>query len=259
MFQVKTQNRQILPALSVVIPVLNERDTLPETIRCLRANESAGLKTEIIIADCNSGDGTPAWVREQQLILVETNPPLDSKTAALNAGAARAQAPVLLFLDADTLLPPDFGKLILETLEKPGVLGGAFEFSFRYSTFLLRIAGAVNRLRYRIDGKFYGDQGVFVSREAFDKIGGFPPLLLMSVPHFFKRLARLGKTKIIKTPSRTSPRRFLEGGVLKVVLYDLYILLLDSLGINVERYARGYWKYNRERGGQPAAAEKPLT
>ena len=234
--------------LSIIIPTCNEKDYLQQTINAAQNHASGKHGLEILVIDCGSTDGTTASIRQKSVVVV-TNPMLAGKKwSSLRMGARLAQGDVFLFLDADTVLPPDYDLLIEQALKDEKVVGGAFEFSFMEKSATLSFVTLINRIRYRFRKRFYGDQGIFVRRSAYKSSGGWPERYLMEAAYFCKELQKHGKLKIIKTPIKTSARRFIEGGVLKVFFHDVRIWFEDLLGRDVEKYARKYWLHNQKKG-----------
>ncbi len=224
---------------------------MPETLsHTLRAAQGDGI--ELIVSDCGSRDGTQKLVRDQHLELVCGG---TCRATALNAGAAAARGDVLLFLHADSLLPAGFTRLIPRALAHEDVIGGAFEFEFsnrphpgKWVDQCLRSVVLCNRIRYRWTHNFYGDQCIFVRRHIFQRVGGFPRLRLMEDIGFCQRIKRLGRMAILQPPVRTSPRRFLDRGVIRQFVEDLTLLGFASLGIQRDRRWNDYNSWN-ERGG----------
>lgn len=202
--------------LSIIIPTCNEKDYLQKTLNAAANHASGKHGIEILVIDCGSTDGTTEFIRQKSVVVV-TNPMLAGKKwASLRLGARLAQGDVFLFLDADTLLPPNYDLSIAEALLNDKVIGGAFEFSFIEKSPLLSLVTLVNRIRYRFRKRFYGDQGIFVRRTAYTISGGWPERQLMEAAYFCKKLQEHGKLVIINPSVRTSARRFTEGGILKV-------------------------------------------
>ena len=241
--------------LSVVIPTLNESANLPATVAA--ACEAArGEPIEIVVSDCDSGDGTADVARRLGAAAVITGG--TCRADALNRGAAAAHGDVLMFLHADSTVPPGFAEKIRRALADATVVGGAFEFALRPDEVTRgidrRLIGLIvfcNRLRYRYSRGFFGDQGVFVRRAVFDRLGGFPNVRLMEDLTFCRAMGRLGRTAILQPPMLTSPRRFLKRGVLRQFAQDCVLLSCDSWGVCPEDLWAHYNAHNR---GDAAAA-----
>jgi glycosyltransferase involved in cell wall biosynthesis len=232
--------------LSIIIPTCNEKDYLQQTLNAAQNHASGIHGLEILVIDCGSVDGTTETIRQKSVVVV-TNPSLAGKKwASLRLGARLAQGDVFLFVDADTLLPPDYDLAIANALKDDAVVGGAFEFSFIERSLALSFITFINRIRYRIRKRFYGDQGIFVRRTAYMLSGGWPERALLEAAYFCKELQNHGRLALVKPPARTSARRFLAGGVLKVFFQDVRIWLKDLLGKDVERYGQKYWDHNQK-------------
>ena len=234
--------------LSVIIPTLNEVSCLAAAVAHARRQALLGPPPEIIVADCGSRDGTADLAVRLGTSLVREEPPPASRAAALNRGAAAATGDVLLALDADTLVPRAYDRAILRALGDPRVVGGAFEFALDGPQLGLRAVELINRVRYRIWRQYYGDQGVFVRAAAFWRAGGYPDRRVLEASDFCKRLGRLGRLVLVRKYMRTSARRFVEGGIFRVLAHDARIWGMDLLGLPVEHFGPAYQDDNRRRG-----------
>ncbi len=234
--------------LSIVIPTLNEAHYLTETVTQARTQAALGSPPEIIVADCGSTDGTVDLATRLGTRLACGQPPPESRAAACNCGAAAATGDVLLFLDADTLVPDGYDESIQQAFRGPQVVGGAFEFALDGPQLGLRLVECINQVRYHLLPLYYGDQGVFVRADAFRAVRGYPERRLLEAADFCRRLRRVGQLLLIRKPMTTSARRFLEGGIVRVLAHDTRIWLLDFLGLATEKYGAAYREDNRQRG-----------
>lgn len=164
---------------------------------------------------------------------------------SLNFGLSQATGGNTLFLDADTLLPKHFDKKI-RSVAIGNVIGGAFDMGFKENTLKHRLLAALNRIRYRIESNYFGDQGVFCQTEIAKEIGGFPEKGLMESAYFCRRLKRHGRIELIPDRAYTSARRFDENGFFKVVWFDIQMWWRFILGLDITRYANGYWDFNKK-------------
>lgn len=234
----------------MIIPTLNEADfivhTIQNTLKC--ANDAKHL--ELIVVDSGSTDHTPDLVNSIADVSLYQHPELKGKKSAiLNRGAGYAKGKAFVFLDADTQLPEGFDDLIRQQLKEKGIVGGAFEFKLDADGLAIRFIELVNRIRYRLGKRYYGDQAVFCSREAFDRAGGFPEKLILESAYFCVSLQKTGKIKLIKEMAVTSARRFTENryGPLWVLTKDTFVFLMDKLNIRHDKLARKYWEFNEEK------------
>jgi len=222
------------PRISVIVPVLNEGESIGATLRSLQAWRSKGA--EIIVVDGGSSDDTVAQARDV------CDRVLDSprgRARQMNAGAAVARGRLLIFLHADTQLPDD-AFAMLDALADAPRLWGRFDVRIDGAhPFLPVIAAAMNR-RSRWSGVATGDQAMFVSRELFSLIGGFPDIALMEDVALSKRLRRLCPPRCLRAQVLTSGRRWLRGGVLRTVLLMWGLRLAYVLGVPPATLARWY-------------------
>jgi rSAM/selenodomain-associated transferase 2 len=246
--------------IAVVIPTLNEAAHLPATLASL----ADGRPAVVVVADCNSADGTADLARSLGAEVV-AGPTLTSRAAALRAGVdhARRQRPdldALWLLHGDTAAPPQWRQEIERTLADPAVVGGAFAQRFGFSAHrpshlqrrLLRFVVFCNRTRYRLTGVYFGDQGLFLRPAALDAVGGVPDLPLMEDVALCRRLQTVGRLRCSRVRLTTSPRRFLRHGVLRQLLHDWYLLTAHRLGVHPRRQ---YEKYNADNHGHAALAD----
>jgi len=232
--------------LSVIIPTLNEARELGETVRLVRSH-SDDPAIEIIVADSGSTDDTSKIAREAGLC-VAADASLSSRAKACNAGAGLATGDTLLFLHADSHVPPRFDAMIREALRDPQVVGGAFEFKLDGPEWRLRFVEIINRIRYRFRARYYGDQGIFVRRATFEAVGGYPDIPIMEDSRFCQKVMAFGLMPLLPAPMLTSPRRFYNGGILRTLALDFVIGTLDLLRLRPAWLSERYRRENQERG-----------
>ena len=219
-------------SISIIIPALNEAEAIGPTL------DSAAAETELIVVDGGSEDRTAEIARAHGATVV-TSP--RGRANQMNAGAREARGETLLFLHADTRLPPQFAEEVRRTLDLPGVVTGSFS---------LRIDGAGRRLRWverlanwrsRVLRLPYGDQGFFLSAELFRSLGGFPKLPLMEDLEMARRVRRRGRVAISPLAVVTSARRWESVGVLRATVLNQLFLLAYLLGMPPRRIAQWYY------------------
>ena len=160
-------------ALSIIMPVLDEAAGIEAALTALAPYRDRGA--EVIVVDGGSRDGTRTLARRLADCVLAAE---RGRAAQMNAGRAVARGDVLLFLHADTRLPDNADALISEGLAKSGRVWGRFDVRFDRRGLLSLIAFMMN-LRSRLTGIATGDQALFVTRAAFDSVGGFPSIALM--------------------------------------------------------------------------------
>lgn len=233
--------------LSIVIPTLNEAKFIEKTLSEIHRNKSGDLSVEVILIDAGSVDQTISLAKDKVDIIHQEQSLRGAKFKSLNKGGQLAKGSVLLFLDADSLVPKNFDLNIINSLKKNEVSGGAFEFQMDGKGWIYRVIEAINRIRYRIDRKYFGDQGVFCTNEAFAKVDGYPDQPIMEAAYFCRKLRQQGRLVLLDSYLLTSARRFQEGNVFHVLLKDAWIWIQFSLGLSIRRYAVGYWYENERR------------
>jgi rSAM/selenodomain-associated transferase 2 len=216
--------------LAIVVPALNEEEALRRHLPAALA-----VADEVVVSDGGSTDRTPQVARELGARVV-TGPP--GRGGQLNRGAAAATADVLLFLHADTTLPPGGAQAVREAVAK-GAAGGAFLVRFD-SGGLMRLGSRLVNLRTRLTRLPLGDQGQFATRETFDRLGGFMDWPILEDLDFAKRLRRTGRFVLIEDAVTTGARRYLRQGVLRTVATNWLIWFLFFLGVSPHRLARLY-------------------
>jgi len=220
--------------LSVIVPMLNEERTIADTLTSIR---TGAPNAEIIAVDGGSTDQTLAATRNLADRLV-TSP--RGRARQMNAGAATAYGDILAFVHADTKVPGSFERDILRALAEPAVVGGRFDVTLDDPTFFYRLIGDLISLRSRLSRTATGDQAIFVRREIFADIGGFPDLELCEDLDFARKLKRAGKVACLRSRVTTSARRWQRDGLLKTVLRMWSIRALYLLGVPPARLKQIY-------------------
>jgi len=217
--------------LAIVIPTLNEEAALRRDLPAALA-----AADEVVVSDGGSTDGTIAVARELGARIV-TGPP--GRGGQLTRGAEATDAPLLLFLHADTRLPPDGVERIREAVAG-GAVGGGFLLRFDTGGARLRLGERLINARTRLIRCPLGDQAHFVTREAFRALGGYRDWPILEDLDFALRLRRQGRTALIASPVTTAARRFVQQGVARTVATNWLIWLLFFCGVSPHRLARLY-------------------
>lgn len=197
--------------LSIVIPVLDERPHIAARLAALAPARAQG--TEVIVVDGGSKDGTLEAASALCDRVIEAP---RGRAAQMNAGAAQAAGDILLFLHADTSLPPDVLRLIGEALAG-GRAWGRFDVEIEGRSRLLPLVAALMNERSALTGIVTGDQAMFVRRVAFEAVGGFPDIPLMEDIAISRALKRIGRPARVRARVRTSGRRWDERGALRTI------------------------------------------
>ena len=221
--------------LSIVIPALNEGSVIADLLASLAPFRARGV--EVVVVDGGSADGTAeAAASGADRVIVGRR----GRARQLNAGAAATRAPVLLFLHADTRLPANADRLIVDGLHAAGLEWGRFDVRIEGESRWLPLVASLMNLRSRITGIATGDQAMFVTRRAFDSIRGFPDQALMEDIELSSRLRRRGPPLCLGPPVTTSARRWRARGLVRTILLMWWIRLLYFFGVAPDRLASLY-------------------
>jgi rSAM/selenodomain-associated transferase 2 len=218
--------------ISLIVPVRGEAPGAAESFRAL-----AGDGIEILVAA--DGSVSPAarsaFESAGARVLVIESP----RGARLAAVSKEANGDVLLFLHADTKLPGGW-KSMIEGAVAGGAAGGAFRLAFDGGGTRMAFVAFWANVRTTITRVPYGDQAPFVRRDVYERLGGHRPWPLLEDIDFGTRLKRAGKVVILTAKVRTSPRRYLEKGVLRSLLRNRWILFRYHAGESPEKLAELY-------------------
>jgi rSAM/selenodomain-associated transferase 2 len=216
--------------LSIVMPVLNEAERIGAALQALAPLRRDGC--EVIVVDGGSADRTRELAEPLCDRVVSS---ARGRALQMNAGARHATGDTLLFLHADTRLPPDGEIFIRDALTRH--LWGRFDVEIEGRQRLLKVVGCAMNLRSRLSGIATGDQAIFVRRDAFP---GFPPIALMEDIAFSREMKRRGAPACLRERVRTSGRRWERRGVLRTVVLMWRLRLLYYFGAPPDRLARLY-------------------
>jgi rSAM/selenodomain-associated transferase 2 len=197
---------------------LNEEKILSETLSSLRLTEGE----ELIVVDGESTDGTVSIARQFTDKVYITK---RGRGTQLNFGAGHADGEILLFLHADCALPPEGFSVIRKELKDNSVSAGAFDLLINHSQLGFRVIEYGANLRSHITSIPYGDQGLFMKKEVFERVGGFAEIPFMEDIEISRRLKRLGKIVFVRPQIKTSPRRWLSEGLVFTTARDWAIAI----------------------------------
>jgi rSAM/selenodomain-associated transferase 2 len=225
------------PRISVVIPVLHEADWIDGVIAHTRGLPGGG-DCEVIVVDGDPAGDTLAAVAQTGVTGMRAE---RGRSRQMNAGAAAARGEVLLFLHADTFLPPSAFADVAACLADPACDGGAFRHRFDSPRTVYRLMSALVTLRSRWTRLPFGDQAIFLRRAFFESIGGFAPIPVMEDVELVRRIRRRGGwLRITRSAVVTSRRRLEREGIGRRVVKNWALLVLFELGVPARRLARFY-------------------
>lgn len=223
--------------LSIIIPALNETRTIGHLFSDLARIHPA--IHEIILVDGGSRDGTMEQFGPQADQAVSAP---RGRASQMNVGARAATGDLLWFLHADSRIPSESAASILSACGN-GASWGRFDVRLGGPAPMLRVVERMMNLRSRLTGIATGDQGIFVTQESFEQVGGYPEIPLMEDIALSKSLRRIQGPACLPGPIITSSRRWEEGGVIRTILLMWRLRLAYALGADpgdlAERYARG--------------------
>lgn len=225
--------------LSIIMPVLNEAAGIAAALDRLAPLRARGA--QVIVADGGSTDGTVGLALPRADIVI---PAPRGRAIQMNAGALEANGEALLFLHADTALPDGAIEMISGALATHK--WGRFDVAIEGASPLFPIVGAMMNMRSRLTGVATGDQAVFMNRETFERIGGFPDIPLMEDIAASTALKQLGAPACLRAKVKTSGRRWEKHGVLCTIALMWRLRLAYWLGADPRALARHYGYRPRE-------------
>jgi len=219
--------------VSVIIPVLNEEKTIGATLRELNTLQPH----EIIVVDGGSRDRSREICQQLGVELLNAEP---GRARQMNNGARRATGDALLFLHADTKLPASALHDIASALTDTACVGGRFDVDLEGRHWMLKVIGALINYRSRATKVGTGDQAIFVRREVFMRIGGYPDMPLMEDIALCRALKRLGAIACLRSRVITSARRWENDGVWRTIVRMWTLKFLYLAGVSPARLKQFY-------------------
>lgn len=193
--------------LSIIVPVLDEAAGIATALDALAPLRERGC--EVVVVDGGSRDGTVELCRGRADLVIEAK---RGRARQMNAGAAAARGEVLLFLHADTALPPGADELVLSRLDA-GADWGRFDARITGRSWMFPVISTLMNARSRWSGIATGDQAMFVRRRVFDSVSAFPDQPLMEDVELSARLLRIARPVCLRERVATSGRRWEARGV----------------------------------------------
>jgi len=213
------------------VPALNEAQYIAHAV------ESARAAHETIVVDGGSTDDTVAIARDCGAVVIPGPP---GRACQMNLGAKRASGDILLFLHADTSLPPDFNRHVRETLALPRVAAGAFRLNIGTPGRRLRWVERAVAWRSRMLQLPYGDQALFLHADTFRAVDGYRDMPLMEDVALVRALRARGRIAIVPVSVTTSDRRWRRLGIFRTTLINLGVLAAYHAGVPPRHLARWY-------------------
>lgn len=221
-------------SISIIIPLYNEIDIIDKLIENLKQFKDS---CEIIFVDGGSSDGTDELIKKTHRLVYS---PKKGRANQMNYGASKSKGQILLFLHADSILSSDAIDHIDQTISS-GNKVGCFKIKFNSRNIFMKICGRMSNLRVSIRNIAFGDQGIFISRDYFYELGGFPAIPLMEDYKLSMNIKADGqKIALAKTKIITSERRFVETGRLKAMAKMQKLQYMYRRGKDIEVIANLY-------------------
>jgi rSAM/selenodomain-associated transferase 2 len=216
--------------ISIITPVLNEKGNIKPFFECL--NNLKG-DFELILVDGGSTDGT---LGEIERLKGGFHHPLNVLCASkgranqMNRGADVAKGDILLFLHVDSQIEEDSLGFIEKRIAEGDIIGGGFTHSFSDPDFFFKLASAFGNFRTRTTKIFFGDFGIFIKKDIFEKMGGYDEIIFLEDVEFCKKAKGHGKLGQIDKMIVTSPRRYHSKGKIRLTVFFTLAVLLNIVG-----------------------------
>lgn len=216
--------------ISIITPVLNEEKNIAPFL--FHLNQIDG-DFELILVDGGSSDNTLGKIKKhrnkfnRELKILSESP---GRGHQMNKGVEASKGDILLFLHVDSTIEKDAVIAIEKEIKKEKIIGGCLTQTFSDSDNFLRLASIFGNLRARITKIFFGDCGIFVRKDIFEKVGGYDEIIFLEDVEFSKKLMKTGKIIQLDNNISTSPRRYLIHGKIKLTIIFTLAFLLNMIG-----------------------------
>jgi rSAM/selenodomain-associated transferase 2 len=236
LFSLIPDRNAVIYRLSIIIPVFNEAGLIESALAALQPLRERGA--EVIVVDGGSTDGTAELAASLACRVIRSP---RGRAVQMNAGARAATGGALLFLHADTQLPAGADRILAEAFAA-GAVWGRFDVRLSGGHPLLRMVETLMNWRSRLTGIATGDQAMFVRREMFERIGGFPEIPLMEDIALSKTLKRIARPTCPEERVTVSSRRWEERGILRTILLMWWLRLRYFFGADPADLVRSYYR-----------------
>ena len=219
--------------VSVIVPTLNEELVIEKTLTQIQQLSPH----ELIVSDGGSDDGTGTIAKKLSHRVITGS---TGRATQMNAGANEATGDLLLFLHADSRLEPESYQKMLEYMENPDWIGGAFTLCIESQKWSIKLVTLLANIRSKYFGLAYGDQGFFVRKKVFESMDGFASLPICEDLEFYQRLKKKGPVILLKEKAHTSPRRWIKEGIVFTTARNTLIAILFGLGFPLRTLTKWY-------------------
>lgn len=216
--------------ISIITPILNEKANIEPFLNYINKQEG---DFELILVDGGSSDRTIDEISKnkskfkRELKLIKTN---QGRGHQMNKGAKAAKGDILLFLHVDSTIEKDTIPTIEKKTKKQKIIDGGLIQAFSNSDNFLRLASNFGNFRSRITKIFFGDSGIFIRKDYFNRIGGYDNIIFLEDVEFCKKAKKYGKLKQLQKTIITSPRRYHNQGKIKITMIFSIACLFNMVG-----------------------------
>ncbi len=223
--------------ISIIIPVLDEQETINKTIEQLYQQTFKGC-FEIIVVDGSDKQTTIQCIKDETVVCLSAGP---GRGLQMNAGARKARGKILLFLHCDTRLSKEALSLIQHAMSDKSIKAGAFDLLINGKGLFYRMVEKSASIRSRLTRIPFGDQAIFIQKSYFFSIGGYRKIPIMEDVDLMRRIKQdKGRLAVLTARAVTSPRRWEREGRLYCTLRNWTILTLFFFGVKPEKLLRFY-------------------
>lgn len=219
--------------ISVIVPVYNEEGILSKNTSFF---ENLASHADLIFVDGGSIDSSFSLATNISTTICSKK----GRALQMNAGSEIAKGDILFFLHADAEISKDDLEAVEKELKKSEVIGGCLTQTIDKKELLYRFIEGFGNIRARFSRVFYGDQGIFVRKDVFLRLGGFPEVPVMEDVLFTKKMRACGKTIVLPNNILVSPRRWEKKGILRTAFIYSYINILFCMGVSLEKIKERY-------------------
>jgi rSAM/selenodomain-associated transferase 2 len=224
--------------ISIITPILNESKNIRPFLEHLNTLKG---DFELILVDGGSTDGTIKEVKKHEagfgpnLILLQTS---KGRGRQMNYGAKVAKGEILLFLHVDSAPEKDSIPVIEKEINTQNIIGGGMTQTFSNQSPFLQLSSSFGNMRTRFTKTFFGDYGIFVRKDIFQRIGGYDDIIFLEDVEFSRKAKKYGKLKLLDQIIITSPRRYKSQGKFKTTIVSTLACLLNYVGVRPESFVK---------------------
>lgn len=232
--------KEIVLMISVIIPTLNEENSLSECLESFAADAC-----EIIVVDAQSTDQTVSIAQSFGVKIIQTS--VANRAVQMNIGARNSQGEVLLFFHADSRLPQKGLKAIASVLETKDLIGGGFRLSYYPDTHFYRLLASWGNLFCRFTGTIFGDRGIFIRKDDFEQLGGYPEIAIMEDVALMEKMQERGRIVLLPLVVKTSARKYISETMFQVIYSHLWSYVAYGFGVSPEKIYQRYYGLDKTK------------